>query len=105
MSLFVKGQAPIGLKQEKFYVSPDVYLILREMSSKELMDYQEKFGDKDVKNLDMIYDLISKVALDDNGLPIFTSAQDVKENLDIGLSKFVEIQEKILDLSGLSPKN
>jgi hypothetical protein len=105
MGLFVKGQTPLALKKVKFSVTDDTYIFLRELSSKELLDYQATMGDKATSNLDFVYDLISRCACDDNSNNIFTDAADVKENLNVGLSTLVEMQKTITNISGLTTPN
>ncbi len=104
MPLFKRG-TPLGLKRERFNLADDCYIWLRELSSQELLHYQKMMGDKETTNLDFIYDLLSKTALDDDGNAIFTSGNEVKDGLTVGLSTLVAMQEKVMELSGLHPKN
>ena len=103
MASYCKGQKPT-LKQVKFSLGKDCHISLRELSSKEFLDLQQKHGDKELKDIDFVYKLIALCAVDDTGNPLFENADDVKDNLDIGVSQFVEMQEKILETSGLASK-
>ena len=63
-------------------------------------------GDKEVSNMDFVFDLLSKCVVDDNGKPLFTDAADVQDHFGVGLSTLVDVQKKIMALSGLDiPKN
>jgi hypothetical protein len=103
MSLFQKG-TPLALKRTKFKLGDDCHINLRELSSRELIEFQKAMGDKDTTNLEFVYKLIASCAVADDGKPIFDSPDDVRDNFDVGLSKLIEIQKQILSLSGLDER-
>ena len=92
-----------ALKKEKYNLSKeeDVYVWLRELSSKELRELQVNMGDKETSNMDFVYSILALCVIDDAGKPLFTSIDDVKDNLNVGLSTLVDMQNRILKLSGL----
>ena len=110
MALYKKGQGASTLKRTKLQLGNDTYICVRELSSKELLNLQAHQGEQDhsesAPNMDFVFSIIATCACDDEGKPIFDSKEDVKQNLDIGVSSLVEIQRQIMTLSGLdSPKN
>ena len=106
MGLFHKGGKALALKQVKYDLGNDTYVNVRELSATELVHYQTKMGDKDTSNMDFVFDLLSKCVVDDDGKPLFKDATDVKDHFGVGLSTLVDLQKKIMALSGLDiPKN
>ena len=106
MGLFKPGTTTLGLKHQRFDLSPDCYINVRELSAPELIHYQQVMGSKDTSNADFLFDLVARCAVDDVGKPLFETAADVKQHFSVGISTLVEIQKVILTLSGLdTPKN
>lgn len=106
MGIFQKCLAPLALKRVRFDLAPDCHINLRELSSQELIDFQSKMGSTETSNLDFVFDLISKCAVDDDGKPLFADAADVRATFNVGLSTLIEIQKAVMSLSGIdTPKN
>lgn len=109
MSIFNRNNnKPLVLRRVRFDLDADTYINLRELSSQELLHYQQTIGNKEVSNLDFIYDLVARCAVDDEGLPIFKDAGDVKDHFNVGLSTLVSAQQTVMNLSGIgdaAPKN
>jgi hypothetical protein len=103
MALFAKGSPPPALKTFKFELGNDTYINLRELSLQELRHFTEG-GDKnkDTKNVEFLYNLLSKCILDDDGKPLFDGPDDLKNTFDVGLSTLVAIQKAIMAQSGLN---
>jgi hypothetical protein len=103
--LFVKGN-PLPLKRVKYDLGNDTHVFLRELSSAELIAHQDNHGDKDHKDMDTVFELLSKCIVDDAGAALFTNAGDVKDHFNIGVSHLQAMQDVILDISGIKvPKN
>jgi|ERR1017187_6908030 hypothetical protein len=105
MGLFTKGQSKtLPLKTVKFMLGDD-HIFLRELTSKELLHYQSKMGDKETTNIDYLYDIIARCAVDEDCKPIFASVDEVKNELNVGLSTLTEMHHAISRVSGLEGKN
>jgi hypothetical protein len=106
MGLFKPGTTTLGLKTQRFDLSPDVYINVRELSAPELIHYQQVMGSKETTNADFLFDIVARCAVDDVGKPLFETAELVKQHFNVGISTLVEMQKVIMSLSGLTePKN
>lgn len=108
MGSFKKGDKldATKLKRVKFSLpelGDGVFIWLRALSHAEL-DGILKDGKADDPNSKTLADhaLLAKCCVDDDGLPIFTDADDVKANLDVSLESFVGMALKIGEISGLN---
>lgn len=103
------NNSPIGFRVERFDVTSDVHVNIREMLPSDIMYYQSKY--KDESNVfDFCCDMVAHGVVDDEGKQIFDDADDLKQNFLVGTSVLYAIQAKIFDLSkvpakGEDPKN
>jgi hypothetical protein len=101
MGLFNKTKKT-KLKSQRFDLDTDTFVMLRELTCQELQHYQKHKPNEDSQSATFLFDVLSKVMVDEVGMPIFQDAADCEANLDVGLSTMLAMQKVVFDLSGIS---
>lgn len=126
MGVFQKGQTADKkrLKRVKYplpEVAEGAYVVVRALSQKEVMDLIVKpeeerkrqaaeglLPEPPSQSERPDYKILALCLVNDEGEPIFESAQDVELNFDVSAESMVRIVERVVALSGLEkrePKN
>jgi len=83
----------------------DAYVIIQEMTSKELVEIQTKYGSQEsTSNLAFVHDVFSRTLTDDNGTRLFANVEDVEACLDISLPAMEALMVAVLTASGIETK-
>jgi hypothetical protein len=100
---------PEGIKREKFELpelGKDNYVWLRSLSAKELIALREQFGSKEsTDNISFVLEVLSLSMTDDDGGPVYASAEELLQYLDVSLSTIEAMAEATLKASGLAKRD
>src|SRR4051812_33300915 len=102
-----KGHRPLAMKTVKFTLDGEDYVNVRELSSRDVIALQERFGSDAKIDAGVVGEVLCRCLVDDEGRRLFDSAEDVAEGLDVGMSTLKALAHKALEISGVeeTPKN
>ena len=102
MSVFL---GPLKAKPEKFALTEfgdDAFVFIRPLSSRELLELQDKHGDEG-KGFDFNCEFLAKVLCHENGQALFGSPEECKDHVSrLPLPGLDRLIRGALDVSGVS---
>lgn len=80
------------------------YVNVRSLTAAELLSLQSRFGNKqevNESNIDFMLSILLHTLVDDNGVNLFNTADEVRQLLQNGISVLTRLSEKAVEVSGL----
>ena len=94
---------PRRLKSEKYTLEGDNYVVIQELTSRELVEIQTAYGSAEsTTNLAFVYDFLARVLVDDAGVRLFADAADVEAHFNMSIPALENITEFALKVSGVN---
>jgi hypothetical protein len=94
---------PRRLKSEKYPLEDGEYVVIQELTSRELVEIQNTYGkEESTSNLAFVYDYLSRVLVDDAGVRLFADAADVEAHFNMSIPALENLTEFALEVSGIN---